>query len=383
MPACFNLTNHSYTVQTAIICLKEFTAVLVQLVCFSRLGQVDLFNGALLLYLVLTVFSFPFLNSYLFGFMRFGMWCVGDSSAWFFKTFTQFLVISIFQVLGACAAAEIVKWSKASWEGAVYHSISDRNGTISQIGFVYEEAKGVGVFVLFLEEFFAVLILLIGLLHLIHKFSAHLLINTYWAQETAQKERTIRTKETAEEERIKTKETAAEERIKTKETAAEERANKIETALDNILKQIGEIREEPMHSLVNMTSAADPLLQAPFSAKPSKPFPPVPAELILHASLLVAAVSRAFPSAHQSLHLSAYFWCMGYFGNDFNQVLYRVLGGYVACIVAVAYYLYWYSRAGRANAEKSWTRSILLDARPATMSSALRLPNYMLLKHAV
>ena len=361
MPACFNLINHSYTVQTAIICLKEFTAVLVQLVCFSRLGQVDLFNGALLLYLVLTVFSFPFLNSYLFGFMRFGMWCVGDSSAWFFKTFTQFIVISIFQVLGACAAAEMVKWSKASWTGAVYHSISDRNGTISQIGFVYKEAKGVGFFVLFLEEFFAVLILLIGLLHLIHTFSAELLLNTYWAQEPV-------------------KEASEEERIKTKETAAEERAKKFETALDNILKQIGEIRDEPIQPprlTANLSS------QATFSATPSKPFPPVPAELILHASLLVAAVSRAFPSAHQSLHLSAYFWCMGYFGNDFNQVLYRVLGGYVACIVAVAYYLYWYSRAGRANAEKSWTRKMILDPPPAIFQSALRLPNYMLLKHAV
>ena len=68
--------QRSYNLQNIVLCLKEFTAVLVQLVCFSRLGPVDLFNGGVLLYMILVVFAFPFLNSYLFGFLRFGMWWV-------------------------------------------------------------------------------------------------------------------------------------------------------------------------------------------------------------------------------------------------------------------------------------------------------------------
>lgn len=55
----------------------------------------------------------------------------------------------------------------------------------------------------------------------------------------------------------------------------------------------------------------------PWVQKPSPPYTPVPAQLIIQASLLVAAVSRAFPSAHQSLHLSLYIWWMGGSGKSF------------------------------------------------------------------
>ena len=81
--------------------------------------------------------------------------------------------------------------------------------------------------------------------------------------------------------------------------------------------------------------------------QPSVPIQPIPATLILHASLLVLAISRAFPSAHQSLHLTVYLWGKGII-TDNNVVIERIGGGYTACVVALAYYWFWYVYAGNA-----------------------------------
>ncbi len=56
-----NYFRHTYVAQSFVMCLKEFVAVLVQLVCYSRLGSVDLINGGVILYMILVVFSFNFI----------------------------------------------------------------------------------------------------------------------------------------------------------------------------------------------------------------------------------------------------------------------------------------------------------------------------------
>jgi hypothetical protein len=115
----------------------------------------------------------------------------------------------------------------------------------------------------------------------------------------------------------------------------------------------------------------------PFSL-PSKEPQPVPTQLILHAALLVAAISRAFPSAHQSLHLSIYFWFMEFSGDYFQDTGYRIAGGYAACAAALAYYWIWYVHAGSVgvNNKPSLLRRNFTDKLPAVMRAELRLPEY-------
>ena len=267
----------TYTVETVLMCFKEFFAVLVQLVCFSRLGQVDLFNGGLVLYMVLVVFSFPFLNSYLYGFLRLGMWYVRHPDVargvWWARTLLQFLFMTVFQVCGALAAAFVVKEYQKSWPDAVLHSMSDTTPASGEkyksLGVLYQSYTA--YYWMFAEEFCAVLILLVGMLHLMGSLSPDLMKNTYWGGDVVYQD------------------------------------------------------SAPVH------------VASPINAIPSK--------LILYASILVAAISRAFPSAHQSLHLTVYFQRMG--TCDQREVVERVCGGYVACLVALAYYYMWYVIAGR------------------------------------
>ena len=123
---------------------------------------------------------------------------------------------------------------------------------------------------------------------------------------------------------------------------------------------------------------------------PSDQYLPVPVDLILYASLLVAAVSRAFPSAHQSLHLSLYFWWMGFSGGNFDDTGARIGGGYLATGVALAYYYVWYVRAGRKEDDdrnekgekkkKSLLRRNFIDEMPVFMKAQLRLPDYAKMK---
>ena len=138
---------------------------------------------------------------------------------------------------------------------------------------------------------------------------------------------------------------------------------------------------------ISSTENQDP----PKSRAPSSPYVPVPVDLILYASLLVAAVSRAFPSAHQSLHLSLYFWWMGFSGEKFDDTGARIGGGYLATGIALAYYYVWYVRAGRkeddddidhdgTKKKKSLLRRNFIDEMPVFMKAQLRLPDYAKMK---
>jgi len=308
--------NSVYTVETVLMCFKEFFAVLVQLVCFSRLGQVDLFNGGLVLYMVLVVFSFPFLNSYLYGFLRLGMWYVRHPDVargvWWARTLLQFLFMTVFQVCGALAAAFVVKEYQKSWPDAVLHSMSDTTPASGEkyksLGVLYQSYTA--YYWMFAEEFCAVLILLVGMLHLMGSLSPDLMKNTYWGGDVVYQD------------------------------------------------------SAPVH------------VASPINAIPSK--------LILYASILVAAISRAFPSAHQSLHLTVYFQRMG--TCDQREVVERVCGGYVACLVALAYYYMWYVIAGReeggASSQMGFLRKHFMQNRPASMRGELRLQEYMLMEEA-
>jgi hypothetical protein len=450
--------QRSYNLQTIVLCLKEFTAVMVQLVCYSRLGMVDLFNGGLLLFMILIVFAFPFLNSYLFGFMRFGMWWVyidatghknedentipsdGNETdtrytrgntipsplhtkgikkltqkSWFFRTFSQFIFVSLFQSMGAIAAANIVKAWQSRWLDATLSLKSYNNSDkIPQpIELTYNQATlhehDMGWIVA--EEVAAVFLLLVGMLHLMHFHSEPLLHNAYWrSQEPNATEEKVNPSNGFKSDR---------EIIESKLNEIKYSNGEIESACRTILRRtkqllrplppvvvpIGKSQKQPLQPLqpesmfptthmtlesdqpntVYSTEQSEDSQEKPrWKPSPSNELPTIPANLIFHASLLVAAISRAFPSAHQSLHLSVYIWAMG----DWKQTDHffaRIGGGYVATGFALTYYWFWYVIAGSIHGDadpdtgkkKSWARRNFLDVQPAIFRGKLRLPDYM------
>jgi len=482
------------------MCLKEFVAVLVQLICYSRLGGVDLFNGGLMLYMVLVVFSFPFLNSYLYGFLRFGMWwnsAYKSRGEWKFRTLVQFVSMTVFQVLGAWAASQFVNMYSDRWGDAVLHSVSDpplvSGSQYEKIGVKYEPPSSDFAGYMFLEEFCAVFILLVGLLHLIGCLADKLLKNTYWAkretpaavenvastskvdnssdsavvpavgEEDVDEVRTISGggftsklnlievelkaialgvsevkkvcvvigKMHSEHSNVKGNVVSGQEVVVDSRQSGDvvkekvalgdlralpaERKKRDEKVLPSVRSSPRAMSGSPDRDLAGMyfpnlntgsffmgsdmlsdkstDNTAPPeasqkgsinvTASVEYAKQPSLPIEAIPAELILHASLLVAAISRAFPSAHQSLHLTVYLRGLGAIGD--SEMFERAGGGYVACLAALAYYWFWYVYAGNAKGDKTesdgkvtrFIRRNFMDPVPAFMRGELKLPGYM------
>lgn len=161
---------------TIFLMVKEFVAVMFQLVCYSRLHSFDLFNGPLVLYVTLIVFSFPFLNPYLFAVLRLGPWNKGTS--WFGVIFQTFL-IACAQCGGGIVAALISNSVNSVWSSSALVRVNSVvNGIGVEAGSMYidnfsNKERGLA----FLEEFVAVLTLLVGVIHLMECHAASLLKN--------------------------------------------------------------------------------------------------------------------------------------------------------------------------------------------------------------
>ena len=195
----------------------EFLAVFFQLFCYSRVGSLDLFASALVLYATLVVFDFPFLNPYLFWFIRLGpSWKFSRGAA------IQCVFVVACQCLGAGSAAA------ASYAARTPDDTAIRSGAGWDNGFI------------FLEELLAVCAFLMGMVHVLRCEIPEILENA-------------------------------------------ERA-------DNTL----------------------------------------PIKAIMYVSVLVAGLSRAFPSAHFGLHISVFMLARGVKNAEF-----RVLGGCVGTLIAI------------------------------------------------
>jgi hypothetical protein len=89
------------------------------------MGMFDTFTRQLVLYMVLVVMVFPFLNSYLVFLMRYGPWYVLSKEfywTWLSRTVTQYWLVTLSHGLGAYAASGAVKsytW-KQSVEGSCH-----------------------------------------------------------------------------------------------------------------------------------------------------------------------------------------------------------------------------------------------------------------------
>ena len=104
---------------TIYLVAKEYIAVILQLVFFSRIGTTpDLLTAALILYVMLVSFAFPFMSSYLFLTLRMGPFH-SDKVPYPLGTLRNLMQIGLViaaHCLGALTAAEFMKANKHNWD---------------------------------------------------------------------------------------------------------------------------------------------------------------------------------------------------------------------------------------------------------------------------
>ena len=289
-------------------CLKEFVAVLFQLLCYARMGNYDFFNGPLILFVTLTVFGFPFLNSNLFALLRFGPWNKDSEFTVFGKLF-QVMSLAGCQIAGAAAAAGawyniVGRWKmlgEAIENGILYTNSSVHGAVYNSLDSNVEVDTTLAQFSIFMDEFAAQAIFFIGLIHIMEVTLPGLLTSAAW----------------------------------------------------------------------NASGIAPP------SSKPKHT--PVPLYFILCVCVLVAGVTRAFPSAHQSPHISVYLLVtrsLGTEGIDVKACWLRIGGGIASLVLALPYYWFVYMDRPEEGGGKwgNTLKKVLMDEAPAYMRSELLLP---------
>ena len=151
--------------------VTEFAAVLFQLVCFSRLGANDYYYlvnqktgeteqrsqdepslaANLVLFVTLVLFQFPFMNAYILFMYDL---CVIARTSWL-RVLCCFWLLAV-QVVGVVMAWLVIRDVQGRWKDTVTWIVPAFEAT----------DQGVEVMAEFWEEFFAVLALLVGYVHL-------------------------------------------------------------------------------------------------------------------------------------------------------------------------------------------------------------------------
>ncbi len=103
----------------------------------------------------------------------------------------------------------------------------------------------------------------------------------------------------------------------------------------------------------------------------------IPISFILHVCLLLAATSRAFPTAHGTPAISLFLVQMEYCKGDVARQ--RVIGGCIGAVLGLLYYYIWYVWPGRTQTEipERFISSAIV-ARPAFLYSELQIPDSMI-----
>jgi hypothetical protein len=344
-PDTMNVGHRTYHENLFLMGLKEFCAVFTGLICYSRIGIASPFYGGIILALVLIVFSFPFLNPYLFIMLRFGpFWrtdkvqSVNDRWNAFFRNCQQSFFIVGSQIAGSFFAAFVRTELDKTYNPEFLPSPplnKTKQPDIHQIQTTQ-----------FFEEFFAVSFLLIGLINLIHALNPELINNTIWVAPT--------------------KSTSQQETPRLRTTPFNHNVDCCDSEIE-----VGMVQPEEADSLIpdettTPVSAVPVITTQMFQA-------PVP--LIFAAGCIVIALSISFPFAHQSAHITVYMYFYNVIPHDDNEYATRIGGGILGTAAGLFYYYYlfvWpqYSRFLRDHSAPI----ILFHSKMPTRMSSKREP---------
>jgi len=155
---------------------KEFTGTFAALVCYSRIGMYNmLYAGGINVGMILIVFGFPTLNPYLSTFLFFGpLWL--PESKW--TIIAKWVVSVVGQCCGSCSA-----WFFRKYLSDMFSTESLGN-SYSYIPLPYSTDSHIWLF----DEMFAVLFLLIGLLHLMRSITMPIMTNYVWNPSSSTRE---------------------------------------------------------------------------------------------------------------------------------------------------------------------------------------------------
>ena len=311
-----------WLLRTLIQCAKELVAVFFILTAHQRLGAYDLFNTPFVLFLTLVVFAFPVMNTYMFIFLRFGPWFKYDT---LLRSIAQTFMIAVAQIVGAfCAVALYKNKVKDNFDDSRFATFE--NDT-QKLGILYHDSVNAGWWEYFFEEGMAVFVLLVGLVHLIEADIHVLLAHVFWLEPKA--------------------------------------SSPDSTPL---LK-----RENEDMDTINSSKISE----AGVTGGTVTSYNAIPIDLIVHVSILVAGIMRAFPSAHQSLHITLYV------GNGIldewpSDFIGRIIGGFFGTALALIYYHTIYYQAN-SSSKYNPLKKLVVECRKNNifMESALTLPAHM------
>jgi hypothetical protein len=281
--------------------LKEYLAVIAALLCFSRIGLADHVYSGMCLYVILVVFSFPFLNPYLFIFLRLGPWAKWDTvetpkgvpevsvSNTFVRYAFQIAIMLIGQLFGAYTAAMIRNRLDEVYDSEYTPPSPSSSNFTTALADMHTKYA--------IDEMFCVAFLLIGLTHLIQCYCDVILVNVHWSKPS---------------------------------TSTPTGSN---TSFAVEYTPVADGCDAPVLTPITPNDIVDtPTLNNPVAPNA------IAGNLIATACVLVSCLSVAFPSAHQSLHVTMYLASLKTSPLANDEELYRIIGGSAGTILALGYY---------------------------------------------
>jgi hypothetical protein len=119
--------------------------------------------------------------------------------------------------------------------------------------------------------------------------------------------------------------------------------------------------------LLHLTRSLEPaIIQKNGASEPTT----IPVPLIMATVFLVVAITYAFPSAHQSFHMTLFFIVLGA-GDAWG---YRLGGGILGTLLALGYYHFYYHRYNNPAPETKYAQVVVEPSANHTNPSQLRLP---------
>jgi hypothetical protein len=373
---------------TLYIFFKEYIAVVLQIVLFKRLDLPDFLTAAFITYVLLVSLGFPFINSYLFFLLRLGPWTTSKNTPGIkslMKNLFQIVIVITAHLLAARTAADFLKSHETTWETSHIHEIMNQGQNTSFESTIswnfYGSDENVNVALPGIEEALNSFLFLIGLLNIMEADFGEAMSSAYWNEKPTQKGSTIEVKN----DKLLAEITATRNLINEQTKNIQEKLEEIKTQATvppiKPLRTFIPLPNKSILSNVNATQNTRIVSLEPVGRRMNGEdifthHSAIPITFILHVCILIAAISRMFPTAHGTPAITMYLYLREYCSGEVATS--RVMGGSIGALMALLYYYIYHVWAGRYQSPipEKFVQSIIVR-EPAYLYSELQLPKHM------